>query len=115
MGGTKAERRLPLWLGTASAHKRQEDCNPSDAKSAYAAFITTNAARRRGGITAAEAGTIFRDAFQQAGEDKRGSNQTRSRKRRTTEPTDEEGIRPGEGERARKRRRGPLQAPPELR
>ena len=50
LGGTKAERRLPLWLGTSKAHKRYEDCNTSDAKSAYAAFITTNAARRRGDL-----------------------------------------------------------------
>ena len=53
--------------GTATAHKRIQDCNINDAKSAYATFITTNAARRRGGISAEEAGTIFRDSFLQAG------------------------------------------------
>ena len=68
LGGTKAERRIPLWIGTATLHRHSQECNLNDAKSAYATFITTNAARRRGGITADEAGTIFRDAFAQAGD-----------------------------------------------
>ena len=84
-GGTEAERRLPLWTGTATAHRHQRDCNVNDAKSAYAAFITTNAARRKGGITAEEAGVIFRDAFMQAGDNGEKDSQKRGRKRRAPE------------------------------
>ena len=111
LGGTKAERRLPLWLGTSRVHRRYEECNTNDAKSAYATFITTNAARRKGGFTAAEAGVIFRDAFQQAGEDKRGNRPPKSRKRRAQDPPAGEEASPEENKRTLKKRRGPSQAP----
>ena len=80
-GGTKADRRIPLWTGTATAHRQKHECNINDAKSAYATFITTNAARRKGGITAEEAGTIFRDTFLQAGATTNKSNLKRGKKR----------------------------------
>ena len=112
MGGTKAERRLPLWLGTAKAHARRGDCNPNDAKSAYATFITTNAARRRGGITAEEAGIIFRDAFRQAGDDKDRNPQPAAKKRRKQDTAEGEGNDQGHEKRKCKRRRGPDQASP---
>ena len=85
MGGTKADRRIPLWTGTATAHKHQQDCNINDAKSAYATFITTNAARRKGGISAEEAGIIFRDSFLQA--DSRGGTSSPSGGRNVTGTT----------------------------
>ena len=112
MGGTKAERRLPLWLGTATAHRQREDCNTNDAKSAYATFITTNAARRRGGITAEEAGIIYRDAFRQAGDDKVKHPQPAAKKRRNQDTAEGEGHDLGHGTRAGKRRRGPDRALP---
>ena len=105
MGGTKAERRLPLWLGTATAHRRQDDCNTNDAKSAYATFITTNAARRKGGITADEAGTIFRDAFQQVGDDTGKGCQRKNRKRGTRETEVARGANQEGADRTCKRRR----------
>ena len=112
LGGTKADRRLPLSLGTATAHTRRDDCNPCDAKSVYATFITTNAARRRGGITAEEAGIIFRDAFQQAGDDNDRTKQPTAKKRRRQDVPAGEGNGQGRDTRTCKKRRGPEQAPP---
>ena len=66
-GGTPSNRRIPLWTGTATSQRLKGHVNFNDAKSAYAAFITTNEARRQGGITPIEAGIIFKDAFDQAG------------------------------------------------
>ena len=80
-GGTKADRRIPLWTGTATAHRLRHECNIKDAKSAYATFFTTNAARRKGGISAEEAGIIFRDTFLQAGATTTKSNPKRGKKR----------------------------------
>ena len=89
-GGTLSDRRIPLWTGTAASQRFRGQVNFNDAKSAYAAFITTNEARRQGGITPAEASIIFKDAFDQAGEDtnkrrKQGTQKgtvPRSRKRK---------------------------------
>ena len=66
-GGTPSDRRIPLWTGTATSQRLKNHVNFNDAKSAYAAFITTNEARRQGGITPDEAGIIFKEAFEQAG------------------------------------------------
>ena len=101
VGGTRADRRIPLWTGTASSQRYRHQANLNDAKSAYATFITTNEARRQGGITPKEAEVIFCDAFEQAGSqqekqgDHKGKKQGRSRV--TKRKREVHGDRPGTG------------------
>ena len=101
VGGTRADRRIPLWTGTASSQKYRHQANLKDAKSAYATFITTNAARRQGGITPKEAEVIFYDAFEQASsqQEKQGDHKGAKRGRRRTakRKTGTLGARPGSG------------------